>query len=127
LIAGWLNALSEVGRQKENSPTFRHATLYTPGEIKKYLSLFGHAQLHYGVYYDSNFEMLNDKTDKGDIQPAFIATIVQKSKTMQIAIEISYYALTGDYAAPVKDFLERLSQHKMIGIETGNNEHHHLR
>jgi len=24
--------------------------------------------------------MLNDKTDKGDIQPAFIATIVQKSK-----------------------------------------------
>lgn len=39
---------------------------------------------------------------------------------MQIAIEISYYALTGDYAAPVKDFLERLSQHKMIGIETGN-------
>lgn len=80
LIAGWLNALSEIGRQKENSPTFRHATLYMPEEIKKYLSLFGPAQLHYGVYYDSNFEMLDEKTDKGDIQPAFIATIVQKSK-----------------------------------------------
>jgi uncharacterized protein YqgV (UPF0045/DUF77 family) len=39
---------------------------------------------------------------------------------MQIAIEISYYALTGDYAAPVKDFLERLSQYKMIRVETGN-------
>jgi len=39
---------------------------------------------------------------------------------MQITIEISYYALTGDYAAPVKDFLERLSQYKMIRTETGN-------
>lgn len=39
---------------------------------------------------------------------------------MQIAIEISYYALTGDYATPVKDFLERVSRCQMIQVETGN-------
>lgn len=39
---------------------------------------------------------------------------------MQITIEISYYALTGDYAAPVKDFLERVSRCKMIQVETGS-------
>ncbi|MDD2513719.1 MAG: hypothetical protein PHS71_10790 [Proteiniphilum sp.] len=39
---------------------------------------------------------------------------------MQITIEISYYALTGDYATPVKDFLERLSRCQMIQVETGS-------
>ena len=39
---------------------------------------------------------------------------------MQITIEISYYALKGDYATPVKDFLERLSRSQMIQVETGS-------
>lgn len=39
---------------------------------------------------------------------------------MQITVEISYYALKDDYAAPVKDFLERLSRCKMIQVETGS-------
>lgn len=39
---------------------------------------------------------------------------------MNIAIEISYYAFTGNYTVPVKDFLERLSRYKMLTIETGS-------
>ncbi|MDD2437884.1 MAG: class I SAM-dependent methyltransferase [Massilibacteroides sp.] len=78
LITGWLNALSEVGKQKEHSSIFRHATLYTPEEIKKRLSLLDTAQLYYGVYYDEEFGMLDNKIDRGDVQPAFIASIVKK-------------------------------------------------
>lgn len=39
---------------------------------------------------------------------------------MKIAIEISYYALTDDYSAPAKYFLERVSRYKMIKVEKGN-------
>ncbi|MDD4116271.1 MAG: class I SAM-dependent methyltransferase [Massilibacteroides sp.] len=78
LKTGWLNALSEVGKQKEHSSIFRHATLYTPEEIKKRLSLLDTAQLYYGVYYDEEFGMLDNKIDRGDVQPAFIASIVKK-------------------------------------------------
>ena len=80
LIAGWLNSLSEIGRQKKRSPTFRHAHLYTPAEIRNHLTSLGTPQFHYTVYYDSNFELLDERSDKGDTHPAFIATIVQKNK-----------------------------------------------
>lgn len=39
---------------------------------------------------------------------------------MQIVIEISYYALTGDYTVPVNDFLERVSRCQMIKVETSS-------
>lgn len=80
LIAGWLNALSEIGKQKETSSTFRHATLYTPEEIEKHLSLFGSTQFSYGVYYDRDFNILDDRKDNRGAHPSFIATIVQKKK-----------------------------------------------
>lgn len=80
LIAGWLNSLSEIGRQKKSSPTFRHAHLYTPAEIRKHLTFLGSPQFRYAVYYDRNFELLDERSDKGDTQPAFIATIVEKTK-----------------------------------------------
>lgn len=80
LIVGWLNSLSEIGRQKKSSPTFSKAHLYTPAEIRNHLSLLGSPQFQYAVYYDRNFELLDERNDKGDTHPAFIATIVQKTK-----------------------------------------------
>lgn len=78
LITGWLNSLSEIGRQKKSSPTFKHAHLYTPAEIRNHLTPLGTPQFRYAVYYDHNFELLDEQCDKGDNHPAFIATIVQK-------------------------------------------------
>ncbi|MDD4801099.1 MAG: class I SAM-dependent methyltransferase, partial [Proteiniphilum sp.] len=80
LITGWLNSLSEIGRQKKSSSTFKYAHLYTPVEIRNFLSLLGSPQFQYAVYYDRNFELLDERNDKGDTHPAFIATIVQKTK-----------------------------------------------
>jgi len=80
LIVGWLNSLSEIGRQKKSSPTFSKAHLYTPAEIRNHLIFFGPPQFRYAVYYDSNFELLDEQHDKGNTHPAFIATIVQKTR-----------------------------------------------
>ncbi|SRR5690554_212726 len=80
LIVGWLNLLSEIGRQKKNSSTFSRATLYTPAEIRNHLAFLGTPRFHYAVYYNHHFELLDEEDDKGDTQPAFIATIVQKNR-----------------------------------------------
>lgn len=80
LIVGWLNSLSEIGRQKKRSPTFMHAHLFTPAEIRNHLSPLGSPQFHYAVYYDRNFQLLDEQSDRGRVQPAFIATILQKMK-----------------------------------------------
>lgn len=80
LIVGWLNSLSEIGRQKKNFPTFSKAHLYTPAEIRNHLTFLGTPQFRYAVYYDSNFELLDEQRDKGNTHPAFIATIVQKRR-----------------------------------------------
>ena len=71
---------TEIGRQKKNSPTFSKAHLYTPAEIRNHLTFLGTQQFRYAVYYDSNFELLDEQRDKGNTHPAFIATIVQKRR-----------------------------------------------
>ena len=80
LIVGWLNSLSEIGRQKKSSPTFSKAHLYTPAEIRNQLTLLGSHQFRYAVYYDNNFELLDEQSGREGIQPAFIATILKKKK-----------------------------------------------
>ncbi|MGE4587608.1 MAG: class I SAM-dependent methyltransferase [Mangrovibacterium sp.] len=79
LLAGWLNALSEIGKNKNNDETFRHAHFYTPAEIGQLLMRFGVPKLSYGVYYSSGFELLDSTKKQHFVQPAFIASLVQKN------------------------------------------------
>jgi ubiquinone/menaquinone biosynthesis C-methylase UbiE len=78
LLTGWLNALSEVGLKKENSKTFKNAHFYTPEEIGQFMLRFGTPKLNYGVYYSSGFELLDGTKNQDSVQPAFIASLVQK-------------------------------------------------
>jgi ubiquinone/menaquinone biosynthesis C-methylase UbiE len=80
LILGWLNALSEMGKNKNTDEIFKHAHFYSPADIDQLLSRFGVPQMSFGVYYSSGFELL-DGTDRQDtVQPAFIATFVKKNE-----------------------------------------------
>ena len=79
LVAGWLNALSETGKNKNNDETFRSACFYTSEEIERLLSRFGVPRLSYGVYYSSGFELLDGTKNQNTVQPAFIASLVQKN------------------------------------------------
>ncbi len=80
LLCGWLNALSEPAKKKDNDETFRYARFYTPEEIVRFLGRFGLPQLTYGVYYSPEFELLDGTTIQNSVQPAFIASLVQKSE-----------------------------------------------
>jgi ubiquinone/menaquinone biosynthesis C-methylase UbiE len=77
-LCGWLNALSEPAKRKDNDETFRHARFYTPEEIGRFLERFGQPHLSYGVYYSPEFELLDGTTIQNSVQPAFIASLVQK-------------------------------------------------
>jgi len=79
MVAGWLNALSETGKNKNNDETFRSACFYTPKEIERLLARFGVPRLSYGVYYSSGFELLDGTKNQNTVQPAFIASVVQKN------------------------------------------------
>jgi len=79
LVAGWLNALSETAKSKDSDETFRHACFYTPAEIERLLARFGVPLLSYGVYYSSGFELLDGTKNQNTVQPAFIASLVQKN------------------------------------------------
>lgn len=78
LLCGWLNALSELGKKKDDDDTYRHARFYTPEEVKQFLVRFGRPQLSYGVYYAPNFELLDGTELQRSGEPAFIASLVQK-------------------------------------------------
>lgn len=79
LILGCLNADSMLGKTKEQSETFRNAKFFTPGSLKQKLQRFGTPQMGYGVYFSSDFELLDDTPEKVDAAPAFMAAIVKKS------------------------------------------------
>ncbi|MGD9555746.1 MAG: class I SAM-dependent methyltransferase [Mangrovibacterium sp.] len=78
LLCGWLNALSEPAKKKNDSETFRHARFYTPTEVERMLTRFGLPQLSYGVYYSPGFDLLDGTEAQNSVQPAFIASFVQK-------------------------------------------------
>lgn len=77
-VCGWLNALSESAKKKDHDDTFRYACFYTPAEIERMLTRFGLPQLTYGVYYSAGFELLDGTELQNSVQPAFIASSVQK-------------------------------------------------
>ncbi|MDX9881614.1 MAG: class I SAM-dependent methyltransferase [Prolixibacteraceae bacterium] len=80
LLIGWLNALSELGKNKQNSHTFRNARLYFPSQIESLLSRFGTPIVNSGVYYSPSFELLDGTEKQNSVHPAFIVTSVQKTK-----------------------------------------------
>ncbi len=80
LILGCLNAESMLGLTKEQSETFRDAKFLTPESLQHKLKRFGTSQLGFGVYFSSDFELLDDTANKETAAPAFMAAVVQKNK-----------------------------------------------
>jgi len=78
LLVGCLNELSEMGKNKINSKVFRHAHFFTPEEIERLLSRFGHPEINYGVYFSPTFELLDGTEKQNTVHPAFMAVSVQK-------------------------------------------------
>jgi len=37
---------------------------------------------------------------------------------MNISVDVSYYPLHDEFIPPIKDFIERLNQHKMLVVKT---------
>jgi len=80
VILGCLNANSILAGRKEQDETFKYAHFLTPEEITEGLKIFGIPVLDSGVYLTQDFELLDDTNDAGNVEPAFIAAIVQKNK-----------------------------------------------
>ncbi|MGE4586690.1 MAG: hypothetical protein AB7D05_05045 [Mangrovibacterium sp.] len=59
---------------------FQHACFYTPQEIGRMLSRFGTVQMREGIYYSPEFELLDGTGKQELVEPAFLATMVQKKK-----------------------------------------------
>jgi ubiquinone/menaquinone biosynthesis C-methylase UbiE len=79
LVVGCLNKNSELGKNKDNDPVFRNGCFFSPQEIEDRLSRFGKPVLNYGVYFTSEFALL-DGTEKQDtVQPSFFAASVRKT------------------------------------------------
>jgi ubiquinone/menaquinone biosynthesis C-methylase UbiE len=79
IILGCLNALSELGKNKQNDEVFKHARFFTPAEIEGLLSWFGTPILNFGIFYSPMFELLDGTEKQNTVQPAFIAAKVQKT------------------------------------------------
>ena len=80
LILGCLNAHSVLGERKELDETFRDAQFLTSEELSNKLQLFGEPKLKFGVYLTSNFNILDETPGADQVNPVFIAVIVQKAK-----------------------------------------------
>lgn len=78
-ILGSLNALSVIGKNSSNDSTFKDAKFLTESEIVEKLSIIGETRLNKGVYLSSEFEIL-DHIQHDNIEPAFIASVTQKTK-----------------------------------------------
>jgi ubiquinone/menaquinone biosynthesis C-methylase UbiE len=80
LVLGCLNALSQLGKNKNNDPVFQHAHFFTPEELEKMLSRFGSPHISAGVHFSPGFELLDGTERQSTAEPAFIAASVQKQK-----------------------------------------------
>jgi ubiquinone/menaquinone biosynthesis C-methylase UbiE len=78
LILGCLNADSELGKQKNNNPTFEQAQFYTEKQLIETLSVFG--QVHYStcLHYSPNFEILDNTPSAEKFAGAFMLACIQK-------------------------------------------------
>jgi ubiquinone/menaquinone biosynthesis C-methylase UbiE len=79
-VLGCLNARSELGKNKENNPVFKHAHFFTSEEIKEMLARFGNPRISAGLYFSPDFEILDGSKKQSTAEPAFIAASVQKQK-----------------------------------------------
>jgi len=77
-ILGSLNAKSILAKNKNNDESFRNALFLTPNELERKLDFFGETKMKFGVYLDSDYKILDNTENKNNIEPVFIATIVQK-------------------------------------------------
>lgn len=80
LILGCLNALSESAKNSQEDPVFKHAHFLTSHEIEDILSRFGNPQLSFGVYLNSNYQLLDGTKQQDTVQPAFIVASVNKNR-----------------------------------------------
>ena len=78
LVLGCLNENSELGKTKESDPVFQHARFFTPQQIEAILSRFGNPHINYGVYFSSEFEILDGTEKQIQAEPAFFVASVKK-------------------------------------------------
>jgi len=83
LVLGCLNELSELGKNKENDPVFKHGRFFTVEEMKQMLSRFGIPTISAGVYFSPAFELLDGTVKQETVQPAFIAVSVRKTNKIK--------------------------------------------
>jgi ubiquinone/menaquinone biosynthesis C-methylase UbiE len=77
IILGFLNANSELGKNKENDEVFGKASFLNPEKINQKLHAFNKLKMKYGVYFTPTFEIL-DGNSEIKVEPTFIAVIAQK-------------------------------------------------
>lgn len=80
LIVGCLNALSEIGKNKDNDPVFRYGRFFTPETLKNLLSRFGIPSLSEGVYLSPGNKLFDKTPLQNTVHPVFIAASVKKNK-----------------------------------------------
>lgn len=80
LIMGCLNALSEIGKSKDNDPVFKHGRFFLPEEVRVLLSRFGEPSLSEGVYLSPEYKLLDNTPLQNTVHPVFIAATVKKDK-----------------------------------------------
>lgn len=80
LILGCLNAHSVLAQTKDQDETFKNADFLTPEKLLNKLQTFGKPKLSSGVYMSANFELLDHIPGNKQVQPVFMAAIVQKIK-----------------------------------------------
>lgn len=103
LIVGWLDSLSEIGRQRKVLPlSVRHISTHRQrsGTTSRSWDLrnFSTLSIMTAILNCWMSEMTRVIRIRHLLPPSY-----KKQRIMQITIEISYYVLKGDYAAPVKD------------------------
>lgn len=79
-LLGSLNALSELGKNKENDATFKNAQFLNLEELNEKLSSIGKSRFEQGVYFSPLFEILDNLENINNIEPAFIASLTCKEK-----------------------------------------------
>ena len=85
-LVGCLNALSEIGQQKENIDIYRNAYFFTPDELKEWLSAFGKPEIDACAIIEGN--QVRDYPDFNSVKKsirlkrgAFLTGFVKKSKS----------------------------------------------
>jgi ubiquinone/menaquinone biosynthesis C-methylase UbiE len=79
-ILGSLNALSAIGKNKEQDDTFRNAKFLSKEELIYKLKRIGEPSILSGVYFSPNFELLDNLSEIDNVEPAFFASLTQKTK-----------------------------------------------